>query len=71
MKEDILLTQLSQGLDKTVLGAYAPAFSIVFKILTISLSLCTFFSKQRKVYKKLYIYIYIKLVNLLDTIENS
>jgi len=57
MKEDIVLTQLAQGHDSSVLGTYTTASSIVMPvvILAIYLSLCTFFYNQGKVCKgKLY-----------------
>lgn len=69
MKEDFVLTQLAQGHDRSLLGTYATTSSIVVVILTFFfLSVPLFISKARLARAN---YIFLKLFNILDTIENS
>lgn len=68
MKEDFVLTQREQGQDRSLLGTYATTSSVaILVVLTFffSLSIPLFISKARSNY------IFLKLFNVLDTIENT
>lgn len=71
MKEDFVLTQREQGQDRSLLGTYATTSSIVILVILtnfFSLSVPLFISKAKLARAN---YIFLKLFNILDTIENS
>lgn len=79
MKEDIVLTQRIQGRDSCVLGTYATASSTVILIVILTiyfLSKTNFLHRTSTlVYNRAKFaranYIFLKLISILDTIENS